>query len=194
LHEVYDNLSLIRIWMSSDRTKLPEDQAKLVDLAEELYRSAHRSHKDRDFPHALASALAAADATRGLLDALHASTRPLPSLPAPPSVPGPEAGRSGERAPSPSADRPAPPGTPKEMAREVLKTARERVVASDQATVQGPARSFVDASRAAYELGRQAYEAGDYYRAIDLGSAAEAWARVGDDLKRGEGGKGAPPR
>ena len=58
--------------------------------------------------------------------------------------------------------------------------------------------TFVDASRTAYDQGRRAYEDGKYHRAMDLGAAAEAWARVSNDLRRAEAttqpGAAPPPQ
>jgi hypothetical protein len=188
LHQTYDNLTLVRVWMSSDRARLPEDQARLADQAEELYRTAHKAYKDGDYARATGLAVAAADAAHGLMSALHAVTKPVAGLPPPPDFPLP----TGDRPPDAAtpAGRPAPARTPQDAAREVLRAAREGIVAAEKTLPdKGPARSFIDAARTVYEQGRQAYEKGNYRTAIDLGAAAEAWARVGDDLKRVERGE-----
>jgi hypothetical protein len=198
LHQAYDDLTVVRVWMSSDRARLPEDQARLADQAEELYRTAHKAYKDGDYARSTGLGMAAADAARGLMSALHAGTKPVAGLPPPPDIPVPAADRTAEAAPPPGG-RPAPARTPQEAARELLRAAREQIVAAEKTLPdKGPARSFIDASRTVYEQGRQAYEKGKYDTAIDLGAAAEAWARVGDGLKRVESGArpgpGAPPQ
>ena len=188
LHQAYDSLNLVHIWQSSDRAKLPEDQAKLADQADDFYRTAHRAYKDRDYARSLGLSVAALDASSGLLSALHASTRPLDGLPAPPDVPIPETrGVDAGRTPAPGGDQQRPPGRPQDAAVEVLRAARQQIVAADKGDAgKGAAGRFLDASRTVYEQGRQAYEKGDYDRAIDLAAAAEAWSRVGDDLRRAD--------
>jgi hypothetical protein len=210
LQQAYDSLSLVHVWMSSNRAKLPESDARLADQADDFYRSAHSAYKDRNFGRATFLALAAADASRGLISALHAHTQPPSNLPAPPEPPAPAAappGRQdfppqprdnasgergappqGERAPAPSpAGGAAAPRTPKEMAREVLRAAYRGLGDAEKAGPgKGPAAAFLDASRGAYEQGRKDYDAGNYVKALDLAAAAEAWSHVGEDLKRAD--------
>jgi hypothetical protein len=81
------------------------------------------------------------------------------------------------------------------MAREILGAARERIIAAEKAKPVPAFKPFLDASRAVYERGRQAYEKGDYNKAVDLAAAAEAWTHIGEHLKRGEGvGRPQPAR
>jgi hypothetical protein len=187
LHEAYDNLSLVRIWLGSDRAQFPPEQAKLADQADDFYRSAHRAYKERDYGRSIGMSIAAMDASRGLLSALHASTKPLDGLPAPPAVPVPESRGADAGRGTGSGDQQGPPARPQDAAVEVLRAARQQIIAADKAdSGKGPAGRFLDASRTVYEQGRQAYEKGDYDRALDLGAAAEAWSRIADDLRRAE--------
>jgi hypothetical protein len=189
LRQSYDSLGLVRIWLSSDRVKIPDDQAKLAEQAEEFYRGAHRAYKDRDYGRAINLSVAALDGSGGLLSALHASTKPPDGLPPPPDIPIPPSrgADTGTARGAAGSDQPAPPARPQDAAVEVLRSARQQIVAADKGDAgKGPAGRFLDASRAAYEQGRQAYEKGDYDRALDLGAAAEAWSRVGEDLRRAE--------
>ena len=193
LHQAYDSLNLVRIWLSSDRAQLPQDQAKLADQADEFYRTAHRAYKDRDYDRAIGLSVAALDASSGLLSALHAGTKPPAGLPAPPDVPVPES-RGGDtgRGAAPGGDQQSPPARPQDAAVGVLRAARQQIIAADKGDAgKGPAGRFLDASRTVYEQGRDAYEKGDYERALDLGGAAEAWSRVVDDVRRA-GNAGQP--
>src|SRR5262249_20597631 len=61
LHEAYDNLNMVSVWLGSKRAKLPEDEARLAARAEEFYRAAHRSYQGRDYVRSTAQALAALD-------------------------------------------------------------------------------------------------------------------------------------
>jgi hypothetical protein len=200
LHQAYDSLNLVRIWLSSDRAQLPPDQAKLAEQADEFYRTAHRAYKDRDYPRSIGLSVAALDASRGLLSALHAGTKPPDGLPAPPDVPVPApAGGDAGRKPAPGGDQQDAPVRPQDAAVEVLKAARQQIIAADKGdSGKGAGGRFLDASRALYEQGRQAYEKGDYDRALDLAAAAEAWSRVGDDLRQADNpnqpGKTPPDR
>jgi hypothetical protein len=188
LHQAYDSLNLVRIWLGSDRAQLPPDQAKFADQAEEFYRAAHRAYKDRDYPRSIGLSVAALDASRGLLSALHATTKPPAELPAPPDIPvTAPAGADTGRGTTPGGDQQGAPVRPQDAAVEVLRAARQQIVAADKGDAgKGPGGRFLDASRAVYEQGRQAYEKGDYDRALDLGAAAEAWSRIGDDLRRAD--------
>jgi len=169
---------------------VPDDEAKLVTRAEDFYRNAHRAYKDRDYPRSTALALAALDASRGLLSVLHASP-PAGGLPSPPDLPA----ATPERAPPPERGTPGPaprtdnpPSTPKDMARDLLRVARDRIIAAEKAdSGRAAVKPFLAASRTVYERGRQAYERGDYTRALGLAAGAEAWSHIGEDLKRAEG-------
>lgn len=184
LNQAHDNLTLVSIWTASRRAKLPEDEANLAGRAEDFYRSAHKAYKDRDYPRAAGLAVAAIDASRGLLSVLHASTQ-LSGLPDPPEVP---INRSSLGQPGGRAGTDNTPGTPKDMSRDLLRIARERIIAAEKAdTGRAAVKPFLTASRAVYDRSRQAYDKGAYTRSLGLAAGAEAWTHIEDDLRRAEG-------
>jgi hypothetical protein len=207
LHQAHDTLTLASIWAGSKRAKLPEAEAQLVDRVREFYRTAHRAYRDKDYARATALAAATIDGSRGLMSALHANTAPEEGVPAPPDIPvladqGEEAPPAGGRPAASRTGGPAPFGRPQEAAREILRVARERILAAEKADAgQDAARPFLDASRQGYEDSRQAYKKGSYTKAFDLAVAAEAWTHIGEHLRRaqvsgrtGAGGReGLPP-
>ncbi len=199
LHQAYDGLSLVRVWMSSNRAKLPEDDARLADQAEEFYRTAHRAYKARDYNRATMMGLAALTASQGLTSVLHATTPPPPGLPPPPEPPAPAAPSPGQDnfppPPRPNPNRegdtqagtPGAARTPQEMARDLLRAAYRGINdAAKAGPDNGAARAFLDASRGAYQQARKDYDAGDYGKALDRAAAAEAWSHIGDYLKRAD--------
>jgi hypothetical protein len=190
LHDAYNNLTLVSVWLSSKRAKLSEDESQLAGRADEFYRSAHQSYQGRDYARSTALALAAVDASRGLQSVLHASTPPVAGLPAPPELTALPAARPGpERAPGAG----LVVKKPQEAARELLNAVRGQILAAEKEKPAPAAKPFLDASRKVYERALQAYKKGEYTTALDLAVGAEAWASIGNHLKQAGGGDRPPP-
>jgi hypothetical protein len=181
LHRAYDALTLLSVWTSANKVKLPDDLAPLVDPAKDFYRQAHQAYQQRNYTKSEGLAYASFAAAQGMINIMHALTPPAAGLPAPPEPPDTEATEPA----SPN----GPPRTAAEAARQAFSEARQHIVEARQNTpVQGPARTFLNAAGKFYEQGRQAYQSKDYTKALDLASAADVWTTIGQHLRRAEGG------
>jgi hypothetical protein len=219
LHQTYDDLGMVNVWLSCNQAKPPLDLAPLLDQAMQYYRQARQAFDGRQYGRALELAVAADLATHGMLSTLHASTPAPEGLPAPPQVTGSEeqggqTGQHPERRPEPNRGSEAPrgdqraqggaggqpeaPQSPMDAARQTLDFVHQRInEASRGESGREPAKAFLDASRKLYDESRQAYQKRDYDRAIELAMGAGAWTQVGEHLLRAQNpqryGSAPPP-
>lgn len=219
LRHTYQDLAEVAVWVNSKSIRLPEEVDGLFAEAKELYKSAHRAISEDEGPAAAERVLAAKDAARGLKHVLHGLTPALRDLPAPPEdlgppepppppdkkKPAPPPGPEGKKPPPPPPPKDGPHGKPKphskhkpheapaDKARKTLTKVRERLQDSEVGSLK-EAAAFVKASRAVYELARQAYQDEQYKKAEELAKGAEAWTHVSEHLARAEGDEPAPPR
>ena len=78
-------------------------------------------------------------------------------------------------------------------ANEALQRARDRLIdLGTTSTVRGAGRELLVASRKVYELGRDAYNAGNYSKAGELARAADAWAHAVEHIQRAAPGVSRP--
>jgi len=121
LNHAYDQLTCATVWVSSSQAKLSREDRAVLDQAKDLYRKALNAYRMGQYRRAEATAIAAHDATRGVVHLLQANTAAIEGVPAPPleadvgAPPPPRPGRdapppprSRETSPPPS-DRVAPP-------------------------------------------------------------------------------------
>ena len=172
LRHAYDTLAEV-----GAGAKLPPDDAKLYAQAKDIYRAAHKAHPGGG-RKAAELAAAANDAGRGLKHLLKAAQPPADLPPPPEGGPGPKG--------------PDGAGGPWAVAHDLLKKTRDRI--GDAKPDGGPqARAFLDGSRRAYGLARQAYLDGDYPKAAELARGAEAWTHVGEHLAVADEPSPVPP-
>jgi hypothetical protein len=103
----------------------------------------------------------------------------------------------GDREPPP----PPPPGgpdahrEPEAAATDTIRHAVNRLEAAP-ADVKGPGRAFLDAARKSLDQAKLAQKDGEFFKAVDLARAAEAWSHVEEHLHRANGAAGdrPPPR
>jgi hypothetical protein len=103
----------------------------------------------------------------------------------------------GDREPPP----PPPPGgpdahrEPEAAAKDAIQHAVNRLEAAP-ADVKGPGRAFLDAARKSLDQAKLAQKDGEFFKAVDLARAAEAWSHVEEHLHRANGAAGdrPPPR
>ena len=164
LKKTYDDLLDVSAQMRAGGKRYEEARPAL-DAARRLYRDAVRAFDGDDSRMARELALAAHEATRGLMHFCKAN-RPIdPDLPRPPT--GPEEA---------DASRPA---------RDELERAKDRHTEAEEGGPVG--REFLAAAKRVIAEALRAYDDKEFDRAAELARCAAAWTHVGEHLSRAGG-------
>ncbi len=174
LRKAYDLLQRLR----ADEGPVGKPEARLRDWTERasrLYRKGVEAHEagDRHLAHEYGAS--AHDLARATDHARNAARldRPDPSLPPPPSEPGPEGSI--------------------ERTRRDLRRAFDRITKAKEAKPAADSAFYLDAARDLYNAARRDAEAGRDERAGELARGAEAMTHVVDHLGHVERGEPSKP-